>query len=154
MRTSTRLLVFLRLSHDFLSGEIDVAGRESIADEKIVGLGGVVILSVLEVGVFGSSERQFDRLRDDLPLERGDRGLDRNRDLAWPGAARGAQQSLARKLAAELAEAVLSFAAERRHRVLRVEHRLHDAGVAALRGKPVEMLLHRDRVGSYLLGGR
>ncbi len=58
------------------------------------------------------------------------------------------------KLGAELAEAVLGLAAERRHRMLGVEHRLHDAGVAALRGEAVEMLLHGDGVGGHLLRGR
>ena len=32
------------LSHDFLGGEIDAAGREGIADEEVVGLVGIVIL--------------------------------------------------------------------------------------------------------------
>ena len=31
--------------------------------------------------------------------------------------------------------------------------RLHDAGVAALRGDAVEVLVHGDRVGGHLLGG-
>src|SRR5580658_3204625 len=55
-----RLLVLLGLSHDFLRGEIDLAGREGIADEEIIGLGGVVVLSVLEVRIFGGRQRQFD----------------------------------------------------------------------------------------------
>ena len=38
--------------------------------------------------------------------------------------------------------------------MLGVDHRLDHAGVAALRGDAVEMLLHRDRVGGGLLRGR
>ena len=41
-------------------------------------------------------------------------------------------------LRAELAEAVLGLAAERHDRVLGVDHRLDDAGVAALGGDAVE----------------
>src|SRR5262249_44827867 len=60
------LLVGLRLPHDFLCGEVDAAGREGIADEEIVRLVGVVVLAVLEVGIFDDGERQLDRLRYDL----------------------------------------------------------------------------------------
>ena len=44
-------------------------------------------------------------------------------------------------LRAELAEAVLGLAAERHERMLGIDHRLHDAGVAALRGDAVERAL-------------
>ena len=57
-------------------------------------------------------------------------------------------------LRAELAEAVLGLAAERHERMLGVDHRLHDAGVAALRGDAVELLVHGDRIGGDLLRGR
>ena len=58
------------------------------------------------------------------------------------------------KLGAELAEAVFSLAAERRDRLLGVEHRLDDAGIAALGGISVEVLLHRNGVGGHLLRRR
>ena len=89
-----RLLVFLRLSHDLLRGEIDVAGREGIADEEIVGLGGVIIFAILEVRIFRRRQRQLDRLRHDLALQRGDCGLDRDGDLSGAGAAGGAFQAI------------------------------------------------------------
>ena len=90
----TDLLVLFALAHDLGRVEVDAAGRERVADEEIVGQLGVVILARLEVRVFGGRERQLDRLRDDLALERGDRRLDRDRDLRRPGAARGALQAL------------------------------------------------------------
>src|SRR5271165_3838499 len=107
------LLVLLRLTHDFLRGEVDVAGREGIADKEVVGLGRVVVFAVLEVGILGGRERQLDRLRYDLPLERGDRDLDRDCDLGRTGAAGRAHQALARQFGAEFAETVLGLAAER-----------------------------------------
>src|SRR4029450_3770956 len=52
-------------------------------------------------------------------------------------------------LAAELAESVFGFAAKGHERMLRVDHRLHDAGIAALRGDAVELLVHGDRVRGH-----
>ena len=75
------LLVSLGLTHDFLRGEIDAAGREGIADEEIVGLVREEILTGLEVRILDDSQRQLDRLRDDIAFECGDRRLDGNRHL-------------------------------------------------------------------------
>ena len=92
-----RLLVFLGLPHDFLRSEIDAAGRESIADEEVVGLIGIEILAFLEVGVLDNRRRQLDRLRDDLSLQRGDRRLDGDCDLRRACAGRRALQALTRE---------------------------------------------------------
>src|SRR6476661_7431122 len=67
------LLVGLGLPHDFLRREIDAAGRERVADEEIVGLLRVEILTVLEIGILGNGQGKLDRLRDDLALQ----GVDR-----------------------------------------------------------------------------
>ena len=56
--------------------------------------------------------------------------------------------------AAELAEAILGLAAEGNERMPSVDEGLHHAGVAALGGDAVEVLLHGDGVGRRLLGGR
>src|SRR4051794_11308574 len=81
-----RLLVFLALSHDLLRREIDAAGREGVADKEVVGLRRVIVLTVLEVGILGDRQRQLDRLRDHLALQRVDRRLDGDGDLSGPGA--------------------------------------------------------------------
>src|SRR3954452_4999223 len=64
------LLVFLALSHDFGGVEVDAAGREGVADKEVVGEIRIVVLAGLEVGVLDDGERQLDRLRHDLALER------------------------------------------------------------------------------------
>ena len=134
--------------------KVDVAGREGIADEEIVGLGGVVVLAVLEVRILRRRQRQLDRLRHHLPFERGEGDFDRDRHLRRPRPARRAFQALIGVFGAEFAEAVLGLAAERRERLFGVHDGLHDAGVAALGGVAVEMLLHSDCVGGHLLRGR
>ena len=48
---------------------------------------------------------------------------------------------------AELAEAILGLAAERHEWMLGIDHRLHDAGVAALPGDAVEGTVGGDGVG-------
>src|SRR6201996_9380354 len=101
------LLVLLRLPHDLSCAEIDVAGREGIADEEIVAELGIIILAVLEVGIFRRRERELDRLRHDLAFESGDRGVDRDRDLSRTAAAGRALEPLICELRAELAEAIL-----------------------------------------------
>src|SRR5215471_16466680 len=83
---SVILLVGFGLAHDFLRREIDAAGREGVADEEVVGLGGVVVLAVLEVWIFDDRERQFHRLRDDVALEGVERSLDGDRHLRRAGA--------------------------------------------------------------------
>src|SRR5690242_6429647 len=89
------LLVLLGLAHDLLSGEVDAAGREGVADEEVVGLIGVVVLAVLEVGVLDLGQRQLDRLRDYLAFQRRDSGLDGDRDLGWAGTCGRTLQALA-----------------------------------------------------------
>src|SRR5690606_41303590 len=76
-----------------LGGEVDAAGREGVADEEIVAFAAVEVLAVLEVRVLGGGERQLHRLRDHLAFQRGDGGLDGDRDLGRAGAARGAFQA-------------------------------------------------------------
>src|ERR1700677_2379774 len=145
------LLVLLRLPNYFSCAEVDVAGREGVADEEIVAELRVIVHIVLEVGIFGQRQRKLYCLRHDLALKRRDRGQDRNCDLRRSAAARSAFQAITRKLGAKLAKAVLSLAAERSHRLFGVEHRLHHARVAALSSKAVKMLLHGDRIRGHLL---
>src|SRR6476469_8341559 len=120
------LLVRFGLSHDFLRGEVDAAGRKGIADEEVVGKGSVIIGSVLQVRRLDPRKRKLHRLRHDLAFERRDRRLDRHRHLGGTGATRRALQSLAAVFAAKLAKAVFRFAAERYERMLGIDHRLHD----------------------------
>ena len=56
-RKPTGLLVLFRLAHDLGRVEVDVAGREGIADEEIVRSIGIVVLTVLEVGILGGRQR-------------------------------------------------------------------------------------------------
>src|SRR5690349_9230455 len=135
------LLVLLRLAHDFLGGEVDAAGREGVADEEVVAFLRVEVLTVLEVRVFGGGKRQLHRLRNDLALERGDGGLDRNRNLGRTGAAGSAFQAFAGMRRAEFAEAVLGLAADGHEGMLRVHEGAHGTGRAALDGDAVEVLL-------------
>src|SRR5215210_3667564 len=115
---SWKLLVGFRLPHDLLRGEVDAAGGEGIADEEIVGFVGIEIRPGLEVRVLGDREGQPQRLRHDLAFKRSDGRLDGDGDLRRTGTRRRAFQALARKLRAELAEAVLRLAAERDDRML------------------------------------
>ena len=94
------------------------------------------------------------RLRHHLAVERGERHLDRHGDLRRAGAGGGALQAVGGVLGAELAEAVLGLAAEGHPGVLGVDHRLHDAGVAALAGDAVERAVGGDGVGGHLLRRR
>src|SRR6476660_183467 len=127
------LLVRFALPHDFLRGEIDAAGWERIADEEVVALRGVVVGPLLHIRILGLREWQLDRLRHDLTFERRDRRFDRDGHLLRACPRRRALEALRTVLAAEFAEAILCRSAERHERMLGVEHRLHDAGVAALR---------------------
>src|SRR5262245_23121414 len=117
--------VRLGLSHDLLRGEVDAAGRERVADEEIVVLRRVVVRSLLHGWILGFGERQFDSLRYNLALQRGDSGLDRHRDLRRPGTSGRALQALVAVLPAELPEAVLGLTSEGDKRMLRVDHGLH-----------------------------
>src|SRR4051794_12280803 len=87
---TVRSLVLFRLPHDLLRGEIDPAGREIVADEEVVGLVGIVVNAILELGVLDDGQRQLDRLRNDLALERVDGRLDRDGNLSGAGAGGGA----------------------------------------------------------------
>src|SRR5215217_1019794 len=131
-------LVFLRLAHDFLGGEIYAAGRECVADEEIVGLIRIEVRSLLEIGVFDDGERQFDRLWNDLSFQGGDGRLDGNCDLCGSRAGGRAFQAFSGMFRAEFAEAVFRLATERYEGVAGVDHSLDNAGVAALRGDAVE----------------
>src|SRR5439155_6482983 len=99
-----------------------------------------------EARIFGLGKRQPYRLRHDLALERGDRSLDRHGDLRRAGPGGRALKAFVAELAAKLAKTVFSLAPEGNEPVLVVDHRLHDASVAALRGNTVELLMHSDRV--------
>src|ERR1700722_3368718 len=58
-RVSRRLLVLLRLPHDFSRAEVDVASREGVADEEVIAELGVEVLVVLEVGILSRRQREL-----------------------------------------------------------------------------------------------
>src|SRR5690349_18627610 len=80
------LLVFLALVEDFDGRDIDIAGRERVADKEIVGLVGIEVGPFLEVRILDDRQRQLDGLRNRLAFQRGDRRLDSNSDLRRAGA--------------------------------------------------------------------
>src|ERR1041385_1298606 len=149
--TDYRLLIGLRLAHDLLGGEADLAGRERIPDEEVVRQLRIEIRAFLDVREFHIRRRQRDRLWHLLALERGDRRLDRHGDLGRSGSGRRAMQSLRRVLRAQLAEAILGLAGDRDHGVFRIEQCAHGARRAALDIDAVELLVHGDRVRGGLL---
>src|SRR4030095_2491582 len=114
------LVVRLGLAHDLLGREVNPTGREGIADEEIVAFLGVVALAVLEVRIFRGRQRQLHRLRHHIAFERGDGGLDRNRDLGRAGSAGRALQAFRTMRGAQLAEAVLGLASDRYERMTRI----------------------------------
>src|SRR4051812_20676119 len=147
------LLVRLGFSHDLLGGEADLAARERVPDEEVVGQRRIEVRALLDVGKLDDRRGQRDRLRDLVAVERGDRRLDRHGDLGGPGSRRRAMQPAGRVLAAQLAESVLGLAGDWDHRMLGIEQGTHGAGRAALYIDAVELLVDRDRIGGGLLRG-
>src|SRR5438445_261207 len=146
-----RLLIGLRFAHDLFSGEADLARGKRVPDEEVVGESRIEVRALLDVRVLDVRRGQRDRLRDLFALERGDRRLDRHRDLGRARPCRGAMQPLRRVLGAQLAEAVLGLAGDRDHRMPRVEEGAHGTGRAALHIDAGEILVDGDRVGGRLL---